>query len=377
MEEKQKKNYSLRNTMIATAIMAAIIALVFGLVGGYLALKFLTKSDKVENLLGQKTIEIQESAITNTVDKVGPSVVSITAEQTTRDFFGFLRTGTSAGTGFIVSEDGLILTNKHVVGSESASYTVITSDGKEYKATVKTRDPKYDIAILKIDGNDYSAVDLGDSDSLKVGQTAIAIGNALGQYQNTVTVGVISALGRAIEAGDYSSGESESLDNLIQTDAAINPGNSGGPLVNASGQVIGINTAIDSEAQGIGFSIPINVAKTALASYLERGKIVRPYIGVRYVPITADYAKKNNLPVDHGAIIYAQGDNLAVLPGSPAAKAGLAEGDIIIKVNDTTLTEGLGLVGALSKYKPGDKITITFIRDGKEQKVDLVLAEGS
>lgn len=374
MEGKSLNNPQRIVKVITLSFLIMVISVIPGVFGGYIAYKTLQKEDS-SVFYNQKNIEIQESAITNVVERVSPSVVSIVAEEKIRDFFGFLHSGKSAGTGFLVSDDGLILTNKHVVSSESADYSVITSDGTKYKVVVKARDPKYDIALLKVEGKNFKALTLGDSDKIKIGQTAIAIGNALGRYQNTVTVGVISARGRVIEASDYVSGESENLDNLLQTDAAINPGNSGGPLLNTSGQVIGINTAIDAQAEGIGFAIPINLAKSAIDSYLKKGKISRPYIGVRYYPINEDFAKRNNLPVNKGALIYSRDYNLAVLPNSPAARAGLREGDIITAVNGEQITEDKSLSFLISKYKPNDRIKITYIRDGKVKIVDLVLAE--
>jgi serine protease Do len=352
-------------------IMVVILAV--GFIGGIFGGRFLGSNNASKN--EEKNITVQEqSATINVVKKVSPSVVSITSEQSTLNFFGQIQKSKSAGTGFIVSEDGLIMTNKHVVSSQDASYSVFTSDGKEYKAEIKALDASFDLAFLKIDAKGLKPVELGDSDKIEVGQRVIAIGNALGQYQNTVTTGVVSAIGRAIEAGD-SSGSSETLENLIQTDAAINPGNSGGPLVNIDGQVIGINTAIDQSGEGIGFAIPINIAKTALDSVIKTGKISRPYLGIRYINITKEFATRNNLAVDHGALIYASGSDLAVIPDSPAAKAGLKDEDIITKINDITLGQGKSLVSVLSTFKVGDKVTVYFVRDGKEAKTGATLAE--
>lgn len=354
-------------------LLAVTVVFIVGLLGGILGGSIGKKAvEKVET--GQKNITVQEqSATIDVVKKVSPSVVSITSEQSKLDFFGRVQKAKAAGTGFIVKEDGLILTNKHVVSDKTADYSVFTSDGKEHKASVKALDPSFDIAFLKIEAKGLKSVELGDSDNIQVGQKVIAIGNALGQYQNTVTTGVVSAVGRAIEAGD--SEGVETLENLIQTDAAINPGNSGGPLVNIDGQVIGINTAIDQQAQGIGFAIPVNLASAALKSVVEKGKVVRPMIGVRYINITKEFAARNDLSVDHGALIYASGRDLPIVPNSPADKAGLKENDIITKIGDVELGEGKSLVGIIAKYNVGDKVTITYIRDGKEQKTDLVLAE--
>lgn len=368
--KKPEKNKSLTNFVLACAIVFII-----GILGGAVGSKLFEKAETKIKEIGEKKITVQEqSATIDVVKKVSPSVVSITAEQSKLDFFGRVQKTKGAGTGFVVKEDGLILTNKHVVSEKNADYSVFTSDGKEYKATVKALDSSFDIAFLKIDAKGLKPVELGDSDDIQVGQKVIAIGNALGQYQNTVTTGVVSAVGRAIEAGDAESG-TETLENLIQTDAAINPGNSGGPLVNIDGQVIGINTAIDQQAQGIGFAIPINLAKSALDSVIKTGKIVRPMMGVRYINITKEFAARNDLSIDHGALIYASGRDLAIVPGSPADKAGLKENDIITKIGDVELGEGKSLAGTVARYNVGDKVTITYIRDGKEQKTDLTLAE--
>lgn len=366
-----------KSKVAQTAIMLFLVIFGVGFLGGIAADRITDSVGNKVKEIKEQTLNIQEQSVTiDVVKKVSPSVVSITAIQSRLDFFGRVQKAKGAGTGFVVSADGLILTNKHVVSDANAEYSVFTSDGKEYKAEIKATDPVYDIAFVKIDAKGLAPVEIGDSDKIQVGQSVIAIGNALGQYQNTVTTGVVSAIGRAIEAGDETGSEAETLENMIQTDAAINSGNSGGPLINSGGQVIGMNTAVDQQGQGLGFAIPINFAKSALASVKEKGKIVRPMIGVRYVNITKEFAARNELSVDHGALIYASGGDLAVLPGTPAAKAGLKEGDIITKIGDTEIGEGRSLLGTISKYKPGDKVTIIYVRDGKEHKVDLTLAEG-
>jgi len=373
---KKSKKIKLGKEAILAAIIVGIIALAFGVVGGVGLYKLKYKVSGSVGKLESKITSVQEqSATIDVVKKVSPSVVSITSEQSRLDFFGRVSNAKSSGTGFIVTKDGLILTNKHVVSSERAQYSVFTQDGKEYPAKIIATDPNFDLAFIKIEAKDLAPVELGDSNNIQVGQKAIAIGNALGQYQNTVTVGVVSAIGRAIEAGDQSGLNTETLENMIQTDAAINPGNSGGPLVDIGGQVIGINTAVDSQAQGIGFAIPINLAKSVLGSVLKEGKIVRPMLGVRYINISKEFATRNNLDVDHGALIYASGGDLSVVPNSPAARAGLKEGDIIIKIGDDTLGQGKSLVSVLSKYQPGDKVRVVYLRDGKEHTAEVTLAE--
>jgi serine protease Do len=345
-----------------------------GVVGSYSYLDYKAKGGTVLNSTQRMTVE-ENSATIDAVKKVSPAVVSITGTEKSVNFFGNISSQKSAGTGFIVSKDGLIITNKHVVSDANASYTVFTSDGKEYKAEIKATDPLNDIAFLKVNASNLPVVELGNSDSLKIGQTVIAIGNALGQYQNTVTQGVVSALGRAVEAGDSSGFSVETLDNVIQTDAAINSGNSGGPLINLAGQVIGINTAVASNAQSIGFAIPINLAKTDIDSVISKGKVIRPMLGVRYIPITKEFATSNNLPVSEGAYIYGGRNQLGVVDGSPAAKAGLKEGDIITKINNDNLTGKTSLASIMNKYKVGDNIKITYLRDGKEQTANATLAE--
>jgi len=281
-----------------------------------------------------------------------------------------------AGTGFIISSDGLILTNKHVVDTDNAKYTVVMNDGQQYEATVVDTDPFNDIAMIRIDAKDLPVAEFGDSDSLVLGQSVIAIGNTLGQYSNTVTKGIVSGLSRTVTAGD-GNGSSETLEDIIQTDAAINFGNSGGPLINIEGQVIGVNTAISQDGQLVGFAIPINQVKNAVDSVIAEGKIVRPYLGVRYVLLNEDIANKNNLDVDHGALIVrgSTESDLAVIPGSPADKAGLEENDIILQVNDQEINTDHSLSKQLQKYKPGDTVTLQVRHDGEDKTVQAVLEE--
>ena len=323
----------------------------------------------------QETVTLQEdSAIIDAVAKVSPSVVSIVSSRNVQSFFGtFEQKG--AGTGFIIKSNGLIATNRHVVG-DKASYKVLTSDGKSYDAEVAAQDPLNDLALVKINASNLQVVDLGDSDKLKVGQRVIAIGNALGEYQNTVTSGVISAIGRTITAGG-GTGTPETLEGVIQTDATINPGNSGGPLVNLAGQVIGINTAIDLQGSQIGFAIPINSVKSALNSYASSGKISRPMLGIRYVSITKELAALNNLSVDKGVLVV-RGDTpseVAVAPGGPADKAGIKENDILVSIDGKIIDENNSIISLLRAYKPGDTITIKLLRASKEMQVQVQLGE--
>ncbi len=281
----------------------------------------------------------------------------------------------SSGTGFIVSSDGLILTNKHVVNADDAEFTVLMNNGDKYPAKVLATDPVQDIAVMKIEKKNLSTLELGDSDTIQTGQTVIAIGNALGEFRNTVSVGVVSGLRRTITA--QGGGSSETLDDLIQTDAAINPGNSGGPLINLNGKVIGINTAMTQAAQNIGFALPVNKAKRDLEQVKKTGKITYPFLGVRYVLIDKEFQQKNSLSVDYGALI-ARGEtntDLAVTPGSPADIAGIVENDIILEVNGQKITKDNPLAKVVQNAKVGDILKLTILHKGKEQTLNVTLAE--
>jgi len=281
------------------------------------------------------------------------------------------------GTGFVISADGLILTNRHVVEDTQADYTVLMNDGQKYPAKVLARDLAQDLAVIKIEKNNLPVLKLGDSDKLEIGQSIIAIGNALGEFRNTVSVGVVSGLSRSISAsGDFGQ-SAEQLDNVIQTDAAINPGNSGGPLLNLAGEVVGINVAVAQGAQNIGFALPVNVAKRDIDQVKKQGKITAPYIGVRYVLITPEIKQQNNLSVDYGALIL-RGQNardLAVIPGGPADKAGLVENDIILEADGQKITTDNTLVQVIQKHNVGDTITLKVLHDGSAKTVRVVLGE--
>ena len=314
-----------------------------------------------------------EDVITSIAESVSPSVVSIVTNVTTQTIFGATK-GEAAGTGIIVSKDGYVLTNKHVV-SGADKVEVILSDGTSYtNVTVVGSDPLNDIAFLKINGVDnLSPAELGDSATTRVGQEVVAIGNSLGQYQTTVTSGIISGKGRPITAGSEGTGETESLTDLLQTDAAINPGNSGGPLLNHSGQVIGVNTAVAANAQGIGFAIPINATKGALKQVLAGKGVERSYLGLRYVTLTPDVAKQYNVSVTQGAYIIGAEGSPGVLPGSPADKAGLREKDIIKKVNNMTVGPQGGVSSLIGEYAPGDTVSLLVLRDGRELTLKATL----
>jgi serine protease Do len=389
--DMNRKHYSRRNQSIAIMILVIIVSLLVGAVGGVGGVLLLSSDGgAVAKKLGlnmsdlaipttktEKIIVEESSGIIDTANKVAPAVVSIQQKSTVQNAFGQTYEQEAAGTGFIITNDGLIITNKHVVSEANASYTVVMADGTTYDAKVQSTDPFQDLAVIKIDAKNLPVVELGDSDQLKVGQWVVAIGNALGRFENSVTAGVVSARNRTIDATDENGSAGETLDGMIQTDAAINAGNSGGPLVNLAGQVVGINTAVASDAQSVGFAIPINSVKAAIDSIKNTGKIVRPYLGVRYVPITKDIAKEASLPVDYGALIKG-GSNLtelAVIPGSPADKAGIVENDIILEVNAEKINQTNSLIKLIQQYKVGDTVELKILSKGQEKTVKVKLEE--
>ncbi|MBI2589930.1 trypsin-like peptidase domain-containing protein [Candidatus Berkelbacteria bacterium] len=369
-------------------VLFLFLSLLMGFLGSVAGFLLLT-NDAVATKLGLNTdagidlglgkterVVLEESSkVIDSVAKVSPAVVSISTTRNIQDLFGRMIEQKGGGTGFIITSDGLIVTNKHVVSETGATYTVFTSDGRDFEAKVLAQDPLNDLAVVKIEATGLPVVELGSSTDLKIGQHVIAIGNALGEFNNSVTLGVISAKERQITAAG--GGVEESLSGLLQTDAAINPGNSGGPLVNLSGQVVGINTAVAGGAENIGFAIPIDVVKKAIESIKATGEIKRPMLGVRYIPVTKELAKVNQLPADYGVWVLpgsTRGD-VAVLPGSPADKAGLEENDIITEINDQRVDENHTLVARLADFKPGDKVTLTVIQAGETKKIEVTLGE--
>jgi serine protease Do len=308
----------------------------------------------------------ESSAVLTAVERVMPATVKI--QSTVGGVFGG-QEGT--GSGFIFHANGWILTNRHVV-QDADAVEVILNDGRAFPATVYGIDTLTDLAIIKIDETGLPAAELGSSAALEPGQLAIAIGNPLGTYDNTVTTGVVSGLGRQIRANDASQQSAETLNNLIQTDAAINPGNSGGPLVNSAGQVIGVNTAVNADAQGIGFAIPIDIAKPIIEQALNGQELARPWIGVYYQLVTPALAEEQNLPADSGALIgSASGD--AIFPGSPAEEAGLQAGDLIVAVDGTAVDEEHDLSTLILPHSPGDTITLRILRGNTTTNVDVTL----
>lgn len=398
--------------MESRKLLPILISLIFlGVIIGFIADRFIGKDfdqsflGKVipENVLPkisspqgdlnykvQNKIVSEESLVIDAVKNTSPSVVTVGIKKTQKvvtnpfnqlfDPFGFFGNQRQApqiqeqnieqdiGTGFVVSDDGLVVTNKHVVSDTEAEYKLIASDNKEYKVENIYRDPSLDMAILKVSNSDLKPIDLGDSDNLQVGQFVIAIGTALGEFRNTVTTGVVSGLGRGITAGDgfYSS---EKLDNVIQTDAAINPGNSGGPLLNSEGQVIGVNVATSAGADNISFAIPINVVKEAIDNFNKTGKFDRAFLGVSYKMISRDLAVMNEIP--EGAYI------VEVSEDSAADKAGIKAGDILMTFDGQKISdEDGGLAKMIGQHKIGDKIQVELWRDGEKKTVTVNL-EGS
>lgn len=415
------------NTLSTKSLSIIIsVSLLSGLAGGVLGNQLSGKSSGVDpqGSTVVQPVEMQlveeNSVIVDAIEEVSPSVVSIVISQQLsnirqqgnspfelffpndpffNDFFGqqipqqspqqqpeedqepvFQKVG--GGSGFFIDDEGLILTNRHVVSGDDVEYTVILHDGSEYKAEVVSRDFFNDIAVIKlVPGEDeelpnIKPVRLGSSNDLKIGQSVIAIGNALAEFSNSATRGIISAKGRQIVASD-GAGRGENLTGLIQTDAAINPGNSGGPLINMAGEVVGVNTAIAANANGIGFAIPIDDVKSVVKSVKENGRIVRPILGVLFTMLTPEKAEELGLEVEEGALLKGDETNFAVLPGKPAEKAGLQEKDVIIKINDKDINTDHTLQQEIMNYAPGDVIDVTFIRKGKEQTVKVTLEEAN
>lgn len=375
-----------RTKVLVSAFLAGALILGFG--GGYLGatLQSQQQPGSLSTEAKQQYISNESELISEIAQDVGQSVVSIdvVSEVPVTGFFG--QTGTqeqaSAGTGFIISSDGVIVTNRHVIPAGATKVSVTLADGTKYDDVEvigrSAQTSSLDVAFLKINdlkGKKLAKVTLGDSAKVEVGDKVVAIGNALGQFQNTVTSGIISGYGRDVVASTDGTGEGgESLTDLFQTDAAINQGNSGGPLVNVNGQVIGINTAVAGGADNIGFAIPINDVKGLISSVLNTGELKQPYLGVRYLSLTDDVAYELNLDTKRGAYL-APGDTPAVISGSPADKAGLKEKDIITKVNGITIDDKTSLTSALSRFQVDDRVTLTIIRDGKTIKIQATLEE--
>ncbi len=386
-------------------LIAAVILIAGGLISsGFFGFnwsavdKYLHLSQPSSSTVASQPVKIvsEESVIIDVVKKATPSVVTVSiiqAPQTGKTFqfnpfnsfsppfdFGQGSGGggnqgsqnqpQDIGSGFIVTSDGLIITNKHVVSDAGSKYKVVTADNKTYDVVKIYRDPANDLAVLKINAGGLSTVEMGDSGKIQVGQLAIAIGTALGQFRSTVTTGVISGLGRGISAGSPFEGSVEQLDNVIQTSAAISPGNSGGPLLNSGGQVVGVNAAVARDGQNIGFAIPINVIKDALKNFNSTGAFNRPYLGIRFKTVTKDLAVMNNIP--EGTYVS------EVVAASPAEKVGIQQGDIIINIDNTRLSgTNNDLAKIVSGKKVGDRLDITVNRDGKNLSFKIALGNQS
>lgn len=398
------------NPFLFVALVAAFVfgSVAGGVVGGYFgATKFsgngiierIIEKDRVISADSARAVaRAEEEATIQVVEQATSAVVSIIISKEVAinsnpfifplDEFGFfdiqpapqsngqkVKRDIGAGTGFVVSTNGLIVTNKHVVNDEKATYTVVMNDGKKYDATVLARDPVVDVAVVKIEATGLTTLEFGDSDKIRVGQTVIAIGNALSEFQNSVTKGVISGLNRRIIASG--SGMSEVIEEALQTDAAINPGNSGGPLLDLDGRIIGMNTAVERNGQLIGFAIPSNVVKRIAESVEKHGRIIRPWLGVRYILLNSRPDLAKALGVEDGALILSGEvkDQPAVVPGSPAEKAGLLERDLIVKVGETPVNDDHSLSTLIAKNAPSDMIELTIRRNGNEMKINVTLGE--
>ena len=367
-----------KNRGNGVAIVISVVALACGCGGLALGWMGYQKAATPLTFLGSgvdgNSANFVEESIASVADKVSKSVVSIVTSVTATNYFGQSYDSAAAGTGIIVTSDGYVLTNKHVING-AKKVTVVLADGTTYEdVEVVATDSLNDVAFLKIkDVSDLAAATLGDSKTISVGQQVIAIGNALGEYQNTVTSGIISGIGRSVTASDGNGSNVETLTGMIQTDAAINSGNSGGPLVNAAGEVIGINTATSSNGENVGFAIPISSVKGMLAQLIETGKAQRTYLGVYSVAITPEVAKEYNLPVNYGAYLYSPSSYSAIVKDSPAAKAGLEDKDIITAVNGAKVGVAGALADLIAEYKPGDTVQLTVMRGGKEIAVNVTL----
>jgi serine protease Do len=379
-----------RQRLIANILVLTFIVLISAAIGGFVVATYPSwyhslpfkdsipaslRPSETQGTFGSKEVvrTVEESAVIEAVDKSSGSVVSIVAKTVNFDpALGVVTDQQGIGTGFVVDSSGIILTNSHVVCDSSVEYNVLTKDGKSLPVKKISSDPANDIGILKIDGANLPALTLGDSDPtvIKIGQKVIAIGNALGQFQNTVTVGVISGIGRGVTAsGSCRSQGQQTLNNVIQTDAALNPGNSGGPLLDLAGRVIGINFAVSGSAQNIGFVIPINRVKPILEHYKKEGRIIKPFLGVRYRLIDPQEAAARSVP--EGAFVS------SVVADSPAASAGVSAGDIVTKLNNEKVTINNDLVSILNELSVGQTVPLEVSRGGKTVSMKITLKEAT
>jgi len=371
--------------IVLVIAIAGISALAGALAGGVVVYRTLQRDsanfpDPVEEVLPannatpEETLTLStteiETSITQSVERVSPAVVTVVGTLPGQlTIFGPTGDQTVSGTGFFITEQGYIITNNHVVeGAREVS--IILSDGTEQKAAIVGTDIYSDIAVLKTDGNVPAVAKLGNSDVLKPGESVIAIGSPLGNFKNTVTVGVVSATGRAIDTGN-----GYQIEDLIQTDAAINHGNSGGPLVNLAGEVIGVNTLVvrstasGDVAEGLGFAVPVNTAQAVAQQIIEKGYFARPYLGISFQPIDPEIAAIYNLPAEWGVYVTRVAQN------SPAHQAGLQEGDIITKIGDVALDETHSYVNTLFEFQPGDQVKLDVVRANESVQLEVTLGE--
>jgi len=415
-KNEQNKDIFKNTWNIILLVFALLISIFLGLNIGKALILGSQASGNDTKVLQSQSIDVvkdeyviqteQENMVISAVEKSMPSVVSIIIKKTSGVIYDEYLKGDpfenffknlipdygelnlpkdkdalkqiGAGTGFIVSENGLIITNKHVVEDDEAVYSILTNEGEAYDVEILSKNPVQDIAILKIkntENKNFEALRLGDSSSLKLGQSTIAIGNALGEFQNSVSVGVVSGLQRNVLA--QGNGTFENLEDIIQTDAAINRGNSGGPLLNLRGEVIGINTAVSMGGENIGFAIPINKAKRDLEQVLNQGRIAYPFVGIRYIIIDEEYASDQDLSVNYGALIVKskKGETSSVIPNSPAEKAGLREGDIVLELDGQKISKNNTLTKIIQNYFPEDKVTLKFLRNEQEFSTVITLGD--
>ena len=372
--KKEKKRLKLGKNvivLICTVFVTILIGIFIGTTSTYLFLKntdLLNFEETEEESSGDVLVTDDEKLIIDVVEDSKDSVVSIAISELTFSVEeGIVDTTDNIGTGFVVDKGGLIITNQHVVSDTTADYKVITSSGEEYDVVKIVRDNVNDIALIKVDAEDLTPIELGDSENIVVGQTVIAIGTPLGDYSGTVTTGVISGLDRSVTTGASWFGDTaKDYENVIQTDAAVNPGNSGGPLLNTNGKVIGINFATTTNADNISFALPINVVKSRIEEYRTYGKFVKPYLGITY-QIVSEYVAAYYSDVVAGVLI------LRVDPTSPAYDVGLKKGDIITHMDDESVVGSFSAV--IDQYDPGDEVKITYYRDGESSHVNVTLAE--
>jgi serine protease Do len=386
-----------KRTITFVIVFTLIFATIFGGLLGFVGAE--TYNSNTLSSIGAKSGIVQnlpvvneQSAVVNAVKKANPSVVSVIISQKVPQYsnngsFNYLfgggsssskptsykKTTVGAGSGFIVGSNGYILTNKHVVANPKDSYTVVMNNGKTYSAKIVGIDPTNDIAVIKINANNLPTLTLGTSSNLELGSSVIAIGNALGQYQNTIDTGVVSGINRSVQAQDPVTGAIESLSGMIQTDAQINPGNSGGPLLNLKGQVIGMNTAVSQTAHGIGFAIPINQAKADIASVLKNGKIIKPELGVQYEMVTPGLQHSLHLKYSYGAYIVGSANHPGIVPNTPAQVAGLKNHDIILDVNGNKVTQSDSLSYLIGKQQLNSTIKLKVYQNGHVKNVNVTL----